>query len=84
MSYSEAKKKYAKIGIDTEKVLKDLSKIAISLHCCQGDDVGGFETTGGASGGIRRLATIRARPVRPRSCSRTLSSRSRSSRASTA
>ena len=51
MSYSEAKKKYAKIGVDTEKVLKDLSKIAISLHCWQGDDVTGFETTGGASGG---------------------------------
>ena len=53
MSYNEAKKKYAKIGIDTEKVLKDLNKIAISLHCWQGDDVGGFETTGGASGGIQ-------------------------------
>jgi L-rhamnose isomerase len=53
MSYSEAKKKYAKIGIDTEKVLKDLSKVSISMHCWQGDDVGGFETTGGASGGIQ-------------------------------
>ena len=53
MSYKEAQKKYAKIGIDTEKVIKDLGKIAISLHCWQGDDVGGFETTGGASGGIQ-------------------------------
>jgi L-rhamnose isomerase len=53
MSYSEAKKKYAKIGIGTEKVLKDLSKVSISMHCWQGDDVGGFETTGGASGGIQ-------------------------------
>ena len=53
MSYAEAKKRYAKIGIDTEKVLKDLAKISISLHCWQGDDVGGFETTGGASGGIQ-------------------------------
>ena len=52
MSYKEAQKKYAKIGIDTEKAIKDLGKIAISLHCWQGDDVGGFETTGGASGGI--------------------------------
>ena len=25
MSYAEAKKRYAKIGIDTEKVLKDLA-----------------------------------------------------------
>ena len=53
MSYNDAKKKYAKIGIDTEKVLKDLAKVSISLHCWQGDDVGGFETTGGASGGIQ-------------------------------
>jgi L-rhamnose isomerase len=29
MSYNEAKKKYAKIGVDTEKVLKDLSEISI-------------------------------------------------------
>ena len=53
MSYTDAKKKFAKIGIDTEKVLKDLAKVSISLHCWQGDDVGGFETTGGASGGIQ-------------------------------
>ena len=52
MSYKEAQKKFAKIGIDTEKVLKDLAKFSISLHCWQGDDVGGFETTGGASGGM--------------------------------
>jgi len=53
MSYNDAKKKYAKIGVDTEKVIRDLGKIAISLHCWQGDDVTGFETTGGASGGIQ-------------------------------
>ena len=53
MSYNDAKKKFAKIGIDTEKAIAQLSKIPISLHCWQGDDVGGFETTGGASGGIQ-------------------------------
>ena len=53
MSYNDAKKKYAKIGIDTDKAIAELSKVAISLHCWQGDDVGGFETTGGASGGIQ-------------------------------
>ena len=51
MSYSDAKKKYAKIGVDTEKVLKDLAAIPISMHCWQGDDVGGFESVGGASNG---------------------------------
>ena len=35
MSYSEAKKKYAKIGVDTEKVLADLAAIPISMHCWQ-------------------------------------------------
>ena len=30
MSYKEAQKKYAKIGIDTEKAIKDLGKIANS------------------------------------------------------
>ena len=53
MSYNDAKRKFAKIGIDAEKAISELSKIPISLHCWQGDDVGGFETTGGASGGIQ-------------------------------
>ncbi len=53
MSYNEAKRRYAKIGVDTEKAIRDLGRIAISLHCWQGDDVTGFETTGGASGGIQ-------------------------------
>ena len=53
MSYAEAKRKYAKIGVDTEKAIKDLKSIPISMHCWQGDDVTGFETTGGASGGIQ-------------------------------
>ena len=53
MAYAEAKRKYAKIGVDAEKAISDLGKIAISMHCWQGDDVGGFETTGGASGGIQ-------------------------------
>ncbi len=53
MSYAEAKRKYAKIGVDTEKAIKELKAIPISMHCWQGDDVTGFETTGGASGGIQ-------------------------------
>jgi L-rhamnose isomerase len=53
MSYTAAKKKYAKIGVDTEKAIEKLAAIPISMHCWQGDDVTGFETTGGASGGIQ-------------------------------
>lgn len=54
-SYQLAKEKYASLGIDTDKALKNLSKIAISLHCWQGDDVGGFEKTGAelSGGGIQ-------------------------------
>lgn len=51
-AYEYAKEKYAKIGIDTEAVLKKLAELPISLHCWQGDDVVGFENTGSLSGGI--------------------------------
>ena len=50
--YEHAKETYAKIGIDTEEVLKKLAELPISLHCWQGDDVVGFENTGSLSGGI--------------------------------
>jgi L-rhamnose isomerase len=43
-AYELAKELYAEIGIDTDNALKQLSRIAISLHCWQGDDVGGFES----------------------------------------
>ncbi len=54
-SYELAKEKYASLGVDTDKALKNLSKIAVSLHCWQGDDVGGFEKTGAelSGGGIQ-------------------------------
>ena len=68
-TYEAAKAQYKKLGVDTEKAINTLKKISISMHCWQGDDVGGFETTGGASGGIqtRRPATTRARRARRRS-----------------
>jgi L-rhamnose isomerase len=54
-AYSLAKEQYAQIGIDTEKALEQLAQIPISLHCWQGDDVGGFETAGAelSGGGIQ-------------------------------
>lgn len=52
-SYESAKALYADLGVNTDAAMKALSKISISLHCWQGDDVGGFENTGeGLSGGI--------------------------------
>ena len=50
-AYGLAKECYAKLGVDTNKAIQQLSKIAISLHCWQGDDVGGFESGAGLSGG---------------------------------
>ena len=41
--YSFAQESYATLGIDTEAVLATLAATPISLHCWQGDDVGGFE-----------------------------------------
>jgi L-rhamnose isomerase len=50
-SYSSAKARYAEMGVDTEATMAKLATIPISLHCWQGDDVGGFEDRGeGLSG----------------------------------
>ena len=65
MSYKEAQKKYAKIGIDTEKVIKDLAAVPISMHCWQGDDVGGFESVGGASNGIQTTGNYPGKATTP-------------------
>jgi L-rhamnose isomerase len=41
--YSFAKEAYASVDVDTEAALAALTRTPISLHCWQGDDVGGFE-----------------------------------------
>jgi len=51
--YALARERYAAIGVDTGRALARLEKVAVSLHCWQGDDVGGFENPGGElTGGI--------------------------------
>jgi L-rhamnose isomerase len=45
-AFALAKERYAALGVDVEKALDRLSRIPISLHCWQGDDVGGFENAG--------------------------------------
>ncbi len=44
MSYTEAKAKYAALGIDTDKAIAKLKSVPVALHCWQGDDVRGFDT----------------------------------------
>ena len=39
------------LGVDTDEALEQLAQIPISLHCWQGDDVGGFENPDQALGG---------------------------------
>lgn len=43
-SYEIAKQMYAELDVDTELAMEKLSKLSISLHCWQADDVRGFET----------------------------------------
>ena len=50
-NYAAARATYSLWGIDTEKALAALAAIPLSLHCWQGDDVGGFESAAGLSGG---------------------------------
>ena len=50
-AYRLAQERYATVGVDTQKALKSLAAIPLSLHCWQGDDVTGFENKGGLSGG---------------------------------
>ena len=51
MAFDLAKARYIAFGVDVEQAITRLDKIAISLHCWQGDDVGGFENPGGELGG---------------------------------
>lgn len=54
-TYPVARQTYTDLGVDTEAALATLAKTPISLHCWQGDDVGGFETAGAtlSGGGIQ-------------------------------
>lgn len=69
--YAAARDAYAVLGVNTETALKNLEAVKISLHCWQGDDVGGFEkpdaqlsgggiqATGNYPGKARTLAQLR-------------------------
>lgn len=52
-NYNSAKVEYAKYGIDTDLAMKVLSKVPVSIHCWQGDDVCGFDSKEALSGGIQ-------------------------------
>ncbi len=52
-SYEYARERYAALGVDSDKAIETLEQTPISLHCWQTDDVIGFESAAGLSGGIQ-------------------------------
>ena len=64
-AYTLAKERYAALGIDTDQAIATLEKTPISLHCWQTDDVMGFESNAGLSGGIQTTGNYpgRARTI---------------------
>jgi len=54
-AYELASERYAQIGVNTGRAIETMRTIAVSLHCWQGDDVGGFERPDAAlsGGGIQ-------------------------------
>ena len=51
-AYEAAKEIYAGLGVDTDKAIEAMKKFVLSVHCWQGDDVGGFESDAALDGGL--------------------------------
>lgn len=65
-NYEIAKEAYAGLGVDTEKAMAILDELQVSLHCWQGDDVGGFENPEGSlSGGIQATGNYPGKATTP-------------------
>jgi len=63
-AFEPARERYREEGVDVENALASLERISLSLHCWQGDDVGGFENASGPLGG--GLAVTGAYPGKAR------------------
>ena len=63
--YESAKEYYAAYGIDTDYAIKTLKEVTISIHCWQGDDVMGFDSDAGLSGGIQTTGNYPGRARTP-------------------
>ncbi len=50
-AFEAAKERYAELGVNVDAALETVAGIPLSMHCWQGDDVGGFETESGLTGG---------------------------------
>jgi L-rhamnose isomerase len=54
-AFEAARDRYTETGVDVDEAIQSLRAMPVSLHCWQGDDVGGFETpaAGLTGGGIQ-------------------------------
>ena len=50
-AYARAQEQYGELGVDVAQAIERLAAVPISLHCWQGDDVGGFERVADELGG---------------------------------
>lgn len=50
-AYENARERYAALGVSVDQAVDRLGSVAVSLHCWQGDDVGGFENQDAEIGG---------------------------------
>ncbi len=50
-AYALAQEQYGALGVDVAQAIERLAAVPISLHCWQGDDVGGFEQVADELGG---------------------------------
>ncbi len=64
-NYNYAKAEYAKYGIDTDAAIAALSKVPVSVHCWQGDDVTGFDCKAALSGGIQTTGNYPGKATTP-------------------
>ena len=65
LAFRLARERYADLGVNVEHAIQRLLSISISVHCWQGDDVGGFENSGQTLGG--GLAVTGSYPGKSRS-----------------
>lgn len=63
--YEEAREIYKLLGADSEKAIEIIRKISVSMHCWQGDDVRGFDTSEELSGGIQTTGNYPGRAGNP-------------------
>ena len=64
-SYALAKEQYAEMGVDVEAAMDCLGRTPVSIQCWQGDDVSGFESDAGLSGGIMATGNYPGRARTP-------------------